>query len=173
MSAQLLNMSTSPSIYTYNPKEVDNKYHDYRLSAREFRKYGGFKCGCCEKPHIFKTTETFNVHLKSDIHKKNVESKTKTLEYTQPLPIPDTIPDLVPLPNIARLDWMRMVAQSPDTSTRKLESVEGSNYTQEDSREIKKLNNIIENQKKHIEQLNQHIKNQNQYIQSLTDLQLL
>lgn len=166
-----LQYNNNMTIYTYYPRQVDNKYKDHRLSIFECRKFNGIECGCCRtgKPHVFKTHETFNVHLKSDMHKKKVDEMTKRLEKELiQTSVDETVSEI--------LNGSETAAKS--TLAEYLSEIEKMKKYIEDLKiqqinENNKNQKIIEDLKAQNDKLKQHIKNQNNYIVSLTDIQIL
>jgi len=78
----------------YKPifSEKDQCYCDYKITLKEFNARGkAIKCGLCDYEHIFYKPENFNVHLKSDKHKK----KLKELNEHHHAKIPEVLTEAV------------------------------------------------------------------------------
>lgn len=71
--------------HAYKPKfnEQDQCYCDYRITLKEFKSYNkiAIKCGICDCDRIFTRHENFNVHLKSDKHKKKLKELNDGLQH--------------------------------------------------------------------------------------------
>jgi hypothetical protein len=56
----------------------DGIYRDYKIKQKEFKSKGGkMRCGCCKTTHVFFKPSAIILHMKSDIHQKNLEELTK------------------------------------------------------------------------------------------------
>lgn len=159
------------TIYTYYPRQADNKYKDHRLSIFECRKFSGIECGCCRtgKPHVFKTHETFNVHLKSDMHKKKVDEMTKQLEKELiQSSVEETVSEILSSTDDATKTTLAEYLSEIEKMQKRIEDLKVQQMN-----ENNKNQQIIEDLKAQNDKLKQHIKNQNNYIVSLTDIQIL
>lgn len=184
VSSEVVEQPTRIATYYPSRNNKSNEYYDTRMTTKEFKEKNSFiKCGCCNKDHVFKTVASFNMHIKSDNHKKKIDSMNKFIRR-EPIMTPLPLPTASQSTNMSE---QRTDASYSRSSTSRSSSESDSEHnnspstattqpptnTTADAAKHAELEHTIIIQQTRIQLLNAQIQLQNNFINSLITMRTL